>query len=298
LLHGRSGGDRLLVLQVGTLGHLGGALGQGMGLGGNLGGRLVYLTHQGGEVFHHLVEHGGSLAHFVLALHFQTTGEVALAGGDVAQAVGQVFDGGGDEVADEEVDHRQQQQAGAECGSCDLEAEGLYFGIHLVEGNLHADQSKDGAFGGLVTHDAVLAQVVGGGQGGSDDAQVGGAVFFMDGTVGFATLHGSLLDAVHGAAFLGVGTEDLDDGIAADHVQVLDDGKLFDLVEEDLTLADGTGDHHAGESGHGHLMDAAGKVLGLTNGRFPIDFRLPHDHAGPYSDQHEPDGGSQTYPYF
>ena len=45
-------------------------------------------------------------------------------------------------------------------------------------------------------------------------------------------------------------------GLATGDVQILDDRQLLDLVEEHLALADGAGDHHAGQSGHGHFVNA------------------------------------------
>jgi hypothetical protein len=39
-------------------------------------------------------------------------------------------------------------------------------------------------------------------------------------------------------------------------VQVLDDGELLDLVEEYFTLIYRAGNHHAGQAGHGHFVNA------------------------------------------
>ena len=52
--------------------------------------------------------------------------------------------------------------------------------------------------------------------------------------------------------------------------------------------------HHAGQAGHGHFMNALRKILRLTDGGVAIDLRCPDNCAGPNKGEYEPDGGGQA----
>jgi hypothetical protein len=72
--------------------------------------------------------------------------------------------------------------------------------------------------------------------------------------------------------------------------------EFLDLVEEDFALADGAGDHHSGQPGHGHLMDAARHVARLFDGVGTVDSALPGDGAAQHQDQHQGHQGRQALP--
>jgi len=149
-----------------------------------------------------------------------------------------------------------------------------------------------------VAHDAVFAQVIGGGQGGIDHVEVAIAVAFLHGGKGLAGLHHLTLNGVHGPGVFLVRAEDLDHRIPTDDVEILDHRELFNLVQEHLPLAHRAGDHHAGETGHGHFVDAAGEVHGLIGDGVPIDVRFPNDHGRPDGHQNQPDSCGQANPNF
>ncbi len=288
----------LLVLQVRTLGNPVGTVGQRGNPGRNLGGGIADLADQLLEVAHHFVEYLGRLTDLVPSLDRQATGQVAFAAGDVAQAAAQVVERYGDEMVGQEVDDQQQCAEGAEGGAGNLQAEAGDFGLNRVERDLHADQTENGAFRSLVANDAVLAEVVGRGVGRVDHAQEGTAALVFDGDVRLAFAHHLLLLRVEFAVALGVRTVQLDHGFAAGNVQVLDDRQLLDLVEEDLALIDGAGDHHAGEAGHGHFVNALREILGLVDRGIAIDVGHPDDGSGPDQCEDNPDGSSQANPDF
>ena len=54
---------------------------------------------------HDLIEDAGGLTHFVLTFDGQAPGQIPIAAGHVPQAFGELFQGLGDKVADEQVDH-------------------------------------------------------------------------------------------------------------------------------------------------------------------------------------------------
>ena len=79
-------------------------------------------------------------------------------------------------------------------------------------------------------------------------------------------------------------------------MQIFDDGKLLDLVEENFALTDGAGDHHAGQAGHGHFVNALGEILSLADGCIAVDLGGPDNCASPNDGQCDPDCSSQAYP--
>ena len=90
-----------LVLPRGTAGDLLRHPHQTAGGVGDLGRRGADMADQVGKFVHHLVEHRGGLADFVLAADIEAAGQVALAGGDVAQAADHVIQRSGDHITDE-----------------------------------------------------------------------------------------------------------------------------------------------------------------------------------------------------
>jgi hypothetical protein len=100
-------GTGLLILLAGTLRDAVGAVGEEGNLGGNLGGGVAHLADQTAEILHHFVEYHRSLAHLVLAADRQAPGEVALAAGDVLQALAQIVQRNGDEMAGQQEDDDQ-----------------------------------------------------------------------------------------------------------------------------------------------------------------------------------------------
>jgi len=80
-----------------------------------------------------------------------------------------------------------------------------------------------------------------------------------------------------------------DHGRAANDHQVLDDRKFLDLVEEDFALSHRAGNHHAGQTGHRHFVDAVGEVPGLRKDGLAIDASFPGDHAAERQCEHQPD---------
>ena len=185
---------------------------------------------------------------------------------------------------------------GAEGDASDLEAEGRNLRFDRVERYLHADHAEYGVFRHLVAEDAILAEVVLGCLGRVDDMQERTAIRRLDRHVGRAGGHDLLFHAVQFARTLGVRAVQLRNRLAAGDMQVLDDRQLLDLVEKYFALANGAGDHHAGQSGHGHFVDALREVLRLTNCGFPIDLGGPYDGTGPDERQNNPDGSGQTNP--
>ena len=90
----------------------------------------------------------------------------------------------------------------------------------------------------------------------------------------------------------------LDQGVAADDLKIAHVVRLTNLVQVNGALRDGAGDHHAGEAGQSHLVDAVGKIDGLLDGRTVVFERRPVNHAAPGEDQHQPDGANLAHPYF
>jgi hypothetical protein len=147
-----------------------------------------------------------------------------------------------------------------------------------------------------VAGDAILAQIILRCPGGVDDLQVSAPGLMLDRGVGFAGGHHLVLDRIECAAGLAVGTEELDHRFAAGYVEILDDRELLDLVEENFPLPYRAGDHHAGQSGHGHFVDALGEILGLPDGGVPIDLGGPDDDYRPDNNQNYPNRGRQPQP--
>ena len=56
---------------------------------------------------------------------------------------------------------------------------------------------------------------------------------------------------------------------------------VANLVKKNVALGDCARDHHGGQTRHGHLMNAFGKILRLINGDFLLLQRGPMDQADP-----------------
>ena len=259
---------------------------------------VAYLADQLVEVLHHLVEDERSLADFILALDRQAPGQVTFAAGDVGQPLAQFVERYGDEVVGQQIDDDEQDADRSQCDAGNLDAESGDIGFDGVERNLHADNAEHRAFGHLVAEHAILAEVVFGSLGRVDHVQVGVTVAGFDREIRNAGGHDLLLERVELAGLLGVGAVELDDRFTTGDVQILDDRQLLDLVEEYLALTYRAGDHHAGQAGHGHFMDALREILSLPDGRVAINLRSPDDDDRPDDGQCQPDGSRQAYPYF
>ena len=76
-------------------------------------------------------------------------------------------------------------------------------------------------------------------------------------------------DGVEVAFGLASGPKILLHRLAAGDVEILMiDSRL--IWSRKTSLADGAGNHHAGEAGHGHLVDALGEILSLADGGFRL----------------------------
>ena len=286
------------ILLTRTVGHLVGAIRKAADAHRNLARSVAYLTNQLLEIGHQIVENSGCLTHFILTIDRQAAGEIAVATDDVAQAVAQMFQRHGDEMAGQAVHDDEQQPQRAECGSGNFQAEGRDFGFHGIKRNFHAHQPQYCPLRGLVTNDAILAEVVFGRIGRIDDAQEGMTVLVLNRHVGLTCLHDLLFECIERAVALAVRAIQLAHCFATGDVQILDDGELLDLVEEHFPLADCTGDHHAGQASHGHFVNALRKFLGLFDRRVAVDLRGPDNGTGPDQRQGKPDGSSETDPDF
>ena len=167
----------------------------------------------------------------------------------------------------------------------------------MVQGDFHGHHAEGRLFRNLVTHQAVLAQIVGLGQGGPDHAEELALVVGLDILIFNSGGEDLLFELVGLRLILGVaGAELLVHRVAADHLEVADDGELLDLVEKHIALADGAGDHHPGQAGESGLVHRLGELTRLIDRGLLIGLAFPQDHACPSQGQHQPDGQGEAGP--
>ncbi|WP_141113115.1 hypothetical protein [Chromobacterium haemolyticum] len=116
--------------------------------------------------------------------------------------------------------------------------------------------------------------------------------------MGLAVAQGLLFHRVAAQALVAgvAGAELLADGRAAYHAQVAHRGEFLDLVQKNVALAHGAGNHHAGESGHGHFVHAVGQVLRLLHRDVAADAGFPGNQPAPGQDQAAPYRHGQFQP--
>ena len=248
----------------------------------------------------HEVEGVRCLPDLIVAGAGQGARVLDLAAGDVIEAGRQLAQGARNDPHRQVPDEEAKRQHEKKRGQHRVFGKGLHRLFGTVERDLHRHGAQDGAKRHFMAAQAVLAQIVLDRNGRKDrlEAFLGMAVPSATDDPGDrrpARKHADFLEVRGHLAGL-ADAKLVDHGTRAIDAQFANVVRLPDLVQEDFALGHCVGDHHAGQAGHGHLVNALREVVGLAHRELFLLLAGPVKEARPHGDQGGDDGGDQPDP--